>query len=68
MCVSDVLIREQVVRSQLSPTPGGPGDLAPVNAELDAIVTAMKCLGGVFPLASYQVNKVEQGRLDSVSF
>jgi hypothetical protein len=49
------------------PGMAGMGERLPnVNAELDQVVAAMKCLGSVYPLAGLQVQKVEQGRLDNV--
>lgn len=61
MCVSDVLLREQLRRQA-----EGAGTAGLVNRELDTVITAMKCLGTVFPLAGFQVTKVEQGRQDIV--
>ncbi|KAL5490690.1 hypothetical protein ACEPAI_5524 [Sanghuangporus weigelae] len=67
MCVGDVLLRERMWGGNMAAVRGmriGMEDeeCAGVEAELDAVVGALKQLSSAFPVALYQVQKVVQSR------
>ncbi|KAH8114130.1 hypothetical protein DFH11DRAFT_250715 [Phellopilus nigrolimitatus] len=64
MCVSDVLLRERMWGGNMESARDVSG-VVPcfgVEAELDIIVTALRRLSFIFPVALYQAQKVEQSR------
>ncbi|KAL5512035.1 hypothetical protein ACEPAH_5254 [Sanghuangporus vaninii] len=67
MCVGDVLLRERMWGGNMAAVRGmrigiEDGECAGVEAELDAVVGALKQLSCAFPVALYQVQKVVQSR------